>query len=306
MKLVTFESRDGGARPGLVVESGGKPEGVLDLSKAVPNGPQTVLALIAAGESALSAVQGLAGSGKRDGMLSWSDVKLLAPIPRPLKNVFCVGRNYSEHVAEGYRARGQEVKLPEVPQFFTKPPTAVAAPDQPFAHDDTLTTKLDYEVELALVIGKAGSYIPAERAYDHIFGYTIANDITARDLQRRHEQWFKGKGLDGSCPLGPWIVHKSALPDPQRLRIWLEVNGEKRQDSNTEHMIFKIPQIIESLSRGLTLEPGDIIATGTPSGVGYAMDPPQLLKGGDVVTCHVEGIGQLSTPIVAAQRRSAA
>jgi 2-keto-4-pentenoate hydratase/2-oxohepta-3-ene-1,7-dioic acid hydratase in catechol pathway len=194
MKLVTFRTGRDAPKPGLVVEEGGEPRSVLDLSRAASL--PSILALIQGGESALGAARDAAA--KREGLIPWADIQLLAPIPRPLKNVFCVGRNYSEHVAEGYRARGQEVKLPEVPQFFTKPPTAVAAPGQPFEHDASLTTKLDYEVELALVIGKAGRDIPADRAYDHIFGYTIANDITARDLQRRHEQWFKGKGLDGS------------------------------------------------------------------------------------------------------------
>ncbi|MDX1576308.1 MAG: fumarylacetoacetate hydrolase family protein, partial [Kiloniellales bacterium] len=220
--------------------------------------------------------------------------RLLAPIPRPAKNVFCVGRHYAAHVSEGYKARKMKEVLPEYPQFFTKPPTAVSGPGAAIRLDPAVTRKLDYEVELAVVIGRGGRDIPAAEAEAHIFGYTIANDVTARDLQRRHDQWFKGKGLDGSCPLGPHIVTPDELPDVGALSIGLTVNGEVRQDGNTRDLIFPIPAIIESLSLGMTLEPGDIISTGTPAGVGYAMDPPQFLKPGDEVTCRIEGIGTLT------------
>jgi 2-keto-4-pentenoate hydratase/2-oxohepta-3-ene-1,7-dioic acid hydratase in catechol pathway len=219
------------------------------------------------------------------------------PIPRPAKNVFCVGRNYVEHVAEGYRARGTEMKLPEFPQFFTKPQTAIIGPGDDIPYDPQVTQKLDYEVELGVVIGKRGKNIPKDRALGHVFGYTIINDVTGRDLQRRHEQWFKGKALDGSCPMGPHIVHASSIKDPQALDIKLRVNGEQRQSSNTKLMIFDLKTIIEQLSLGLTLEPGDVIATGTPSGVGFAMNPPGLLKGGDVVEAEVEGIGILKNAV---------
>ncbi|MGI4799568.1 MAG: fumarylacetoacetate hydrolase family protein, partial [Janthinobacterium lividum] len=220
-----------------------------------------------------------------------------APIPRPTKNVFCVGRNYKEHVAEGYRASGTEAKYPEYPQFFTKPPTAVIGPDAPFYLDPAVTKRLDYEVELALIIGTGGRDIPRDRAMAHIFGFTVLNDITGRDLQRRHDQWFKGKGLDRSCPMGPVVVTPDELGDLGALELICRVNGEERQRSTVSQMIFDIPEIIAQLSAGLTLEPGDIIATGTPSGVGYAMDPPRLLKAGDVVECSIEGIGTLRTPI---------
>jgi 2-keto-4-pentenoate hydratase/2-oxohepta-3-ene-1,7-dioic acid hydratase in catechol pathway len=210
-----------------------------------------------------------------------------------------VGRNYKDHVAEGYRARGADIKLPEYPQFFTKPPTAVIGPDEAFFHDPAVTTKLDYEVELAIIIGRPGRDIAQVQAMRHIFGVTVLNDITARDLQRRHDQWFKGKGLDRSCPMGPCIVTLDEIADLGALELICRVNDAERQRSHVRHMIFDIPEIISQLSAGLTLEPGDIIATGTPSGVGYAMDPPHYLKAGDVVECSIAGIGTLRTRIEA-------
>ena len=262
--------------------------------------PPDFLGLIAAGAPAVAMVRSLMETGGPAHALS--DIRLSAPIPRPTKNVFCVGRNYVDHVAEGYRARGTETKLPEAPQFFTKPPTAVIGPGEPFALDEAVSRKMDYEVELALIIGTAGRDIPAARAWDHIFGVTILNDITARDLQRRHDQWFKGKGLDRSCPMGPVVVTRDEIADPSRLELSLSVNGEPRQRAKVAQMIFPIPDIIASLSAGLTLEPGDIIATGTPSGVGYAMDPPHFLAPGDEVICEISEIGRLVTPITAYRR----
>ncbi len=289
MKLITFE-RDGRALPGVWLGEGH----VADLSSAFGS----VLELIDAGAQGLRAARELAAN--EDVHLS-AAVKLLAPIPRTRKNVFCVGRNYVEHVREGARFPGAgEVKLPEVPQFFTKAPTAINAPGAPVRLDAGLTKLLDYEVELAVVIGKAGRDIPRDRAYEHVFGYTIANDVTARDLQRRHDQWFKGKSLDTSLPLGPWIVDAEEIGDPTTLELSLTVNGEERQRAVTSMMIFDIPAIIASLSAGMTLEPGDVIATGTPSGVGYAMTPPQGLKDGDVVVARIDRIGELESPIKAA------
>ena len=224
--------------------------------------------------------------------------RLLAPIPRPAKNVFCVGRNYVEHIAEGARAQRISLDLPEFPVFFSKPPTAVIGPGEAIPVQVEVSTKIDYEVELAVVIGRRGRNIKASDALDHVFGYTIVNDVTARDLQRRHGgQFLKGKGLDGSCPMGPAIVTRDEIADPGRLAIRLWVNDELRQDGNTKDMIFPIADLIASLSEGLTLEPGDLLATGTPSGVGYAMSEPQFLKGGDVVRCEIEGIGRLVNPV---------
>jgi 2-keto-4-pentenoate hydratase/2-oxohepta-3-ene-1,7-dioic acid hydratase in catechol pathway len=236
----------------------------------------------------------LAGSGA---LLKSSQVKLLAPIPWPRKNVVMLGINYREHVDEGARARELEIKYPEWPVYFTKPATSVIGHMGKVIHHK-ITDRLDWEIELAVVMGKKGRNIPKDKAYDYVFGYTVCLDMTARELQRQHGQWFKGKSLDTFCPLGPWIVHKSALPDPQRARLICRVNGEVMQDGNTRDMIFDIPTIIESLSSGLTLEPGDIISTGTPSGVGFARVPPVYLKPGDKVEGEVEGIGVLQVEIV--------
>jgi 2-keto-4-pentenoate hydratase/2-oxohepta-3-ene-1,7-dioic acid hydratase in catechol pathway len=236
----------------------------------------------------------LAGSGA---LLKTSQVKLLAPIPWPRKNVVMLGINYREHVDEGARARELEIKYPEWPVYFTKPATSVIGHMGKVVHHK-ITNRLDWEIELAVIMGKKGRNIPKDKAYDYVFGYTVCLDMTARELQRQHGQWFKGKSLDTFCPLGPWIVHKSAMPDPQQARLICRVNGEIMQDGNTRDMIFDIPTIIESLSSGLTLEPGDIISTGTPSGVGFARVPPVYLKPGDKVEGEVEGIGVLQVEIV--------
>jgi 2-keto-4-pentenoate hydratase/2-oxohepta-3-ene-1,7-dioic acid hydratase in catechol pathway len=231
-------------------------------------------------------------------LLRSNQVKIIAPIPVPKKNVVMLGVNYREHVDEGAKARSLDIKYPDYPVFFTKPSTSVIGQFGKVVNHK-VTDKLDWEVELAVVIGKRGRDISKERAYEYIFGYTVCLDMTARELQRQHGQWFKGKSLDTFCPLGPWIVHKSALKDPQQVRLVCRVNGEVMQDGNTRDMIFDIPTIIESLSQGLTLEPGDIISTGTPSGVGFARVPPRFLKPGDKVEGEVEGIGVLEVAIVA-------
>jgi 2-keto-4-pentenoate hydratase/2-oxohepta-3-ene-1,7-dioic acid hydratase in catechol pathway len=231
----------------------------------------------------------------------WIDVQglqWLAPIPKPHKNIFCVGRNYREHIIEGNIAQGREPNLfPEFIELFTKAPTAVIGHGATIPLHAGLTAMLDYEAELAIVIGKGGVNITEDNANDAIFGFTILNDVTGREIQRRHGQWFKGKSLDGSCPIGPWVAHKSAIVDPHQLAISLKVNGEQRQNGNTSTMIFTIPRIIAELSAGLSLEPGDIIATGTPSGVGYAMKPPRPLKTGDVISIEIEGLGKLENTV---------
>ncbi|MEK7210880.1 MAG: fumarylacetoacetate hydrolase family protein, partial [Candidatus Binatota bacterium] len=227
-----------------------------------------------------------------------SQVKIVSPFPWPRKNVILLGVNYKEHIEEGARARSIELKYPEAPVFFTKPATSVIGHLGKVVHHKA-TEKLDYEIELAVIIGRKGRDIPKEKVYDYIFGYTICLDMTARDLQRRHGQWFKGKSLDTFCPLGPWIVHKSALPNPQALRIICRVNGQVMQDDNTNNMIFDIPATIEALSSGMTLEPGEIISTGTPSGVGFARVPPFFLKPGDKVEGDIQGIGVLQVEIAA-------
>lgn len=300
MKFVTY-TQGGHEIPGVILDDGR----VLNLKEAFAGegGPviNDLLDVVEGGERMLCAVRDAAtrAAANRDSAhcVQLSSVRLMAPIPHPRKNVFCVGRNYKEHVAEAAKARGNETKLPDYPQFFTKPPLAVIGPTDDIPWHAEVTQQLDYEVELGLIIGKTGRNIPRDKALDYVFGYTVINDITARDLQKRHGQWFKGKGLDGSCPMGPWIVDRESVPDPQNITVRLRVNGEQRQESNTSLMIFDLREIISQLSDGLTLEPGDIIATGTPSGVGFAMDPPRFLVDGDVVETEVEGVGMLRNVI---------
>lgn len=226
-----------------------------------------------------------------------SAVHLAAPIPRPRKNVFCMALNYLEHAKETADIRQRNANAPKNPIFFTKAPTTVIGPYDPFEIDATVSSEIDWEAELGVIIGKRGKNISEEDALSYIFGYTVINDITARDLQTRHVQFFKGKSLDDSCPMGPWIVTADEITDPQNLAIRLRVNGEIKQDSNTGEMIFPIKTIIAVLSKGMTLEPGDIIATGTPSGVGFSRKPPEFLKPGDSMETEIEGIGILKNPI---------
>lgn len=226
-------------------------------------------------------------------------VLLLAPLPRPAKNVMCLGWNYSAHADESAQATGQEIELPEHPIVFTKAPTSINAPYGDVPLDRTVTQQLDWEVELGVIIGTAGRNIPIARALEHVFGYTVVNDVTARDLQNRHRQFFLGKSLDGACPLGPWIVTPEEIGDPQALRLRTWINETLKQDGTTAHQIFDVATTIHILSRGMTLEPGDVIATGTPDGVGFARTPPEFLQPGDVVTCKIEGIGTLRNRIVA-------
>jgi 2-keto-4-pentenoate hydratase/2-oxohepta-3-ene-1,7-dioic acid hydratase in catechol pathway len=190
--------------------------------------------------------------------------------------------------------------MPDHVVFFTKPPTAVIGPDAEIRFDPNATSKLDYEVELVIVIGTTGRDIPKDRVHDHIFGYTIGNDVSARDVQQAHLQWFKGKGMDTYCPIGPCIVPSADIGDPQDLLITLRVNGETRQDSRTSNMIFDIPTIVSQLSVGMTLQPGDLIMTGTPSGVGHGMTPPSWLQPGDSIEAEIEGIGVLASRVVRA------
>jgi 2-keto-4-pentenoate hydratase/2-oxohepta-3-ene-1,7-dioic acid hydratase in catechol pathway len=227
-----------------------------------------------------------------------SEVQLAAPIPRPRKNIMCLGWNYAEHAQETAHIRGQETKVPEYPVIFTKAPTTVNSPYGNIVIDPAVSEQIDWEVELAVIIGKGGKNIREEDALSHVFGYTVLNDVSARDLQSRHKQFFKGKSIDGYCPMGPWIVTADEIGNPQQLTVRLRVNGVTKQEGNTSMMIFPIRTIIASLSKGMTLEPGDIIATGTPSGVGFARNPPEFLKAGDVMETEVEGIGTLRNVVV--------
>lgn len=225
-----------------------------------------------------------------------ADVRLAAPV-RPRKNVFCVGRNYLEHAKEGARALGRELNLPDVPTFFSKAPTAIADPEATLALDARVSSQYDWEAELAVVIGARVKNVSEASALEAVFGYTCLNDITARDLQRAHGQWFKGKSLDDACPIGPWIVTPDEAGDPADLEISLSLNGVEKQHSNTASMIFGLPRLIAELSRGLTLEPGDVLATGTPEGVGFARTPPEFLKDGDVVEVRIQRLGTLRNTI---------
>ena len=229
-------------------------------------------------------------------LISLEEIDVEAPIPYPKKNIVCLGLNYADHVAEGDKTLDEEQSIPEHPIFFTKAPTAINGPYDNIIYP-RVTERLDYEVELALVIGKEGKYIAEEEAYDHIAGYSVFNDVSARDLQTRHGQWYKGKSIDTFAPMGPYLVTPDEVGDPMDLDITLSVNGVIRQDSNTSHLIFNIPKILSILSAGITLEVGDIIATGTPSGVGSA-HKLGLLKIGDLVEARIERIGSLRNRVV--------
>ncbi|MFN6252353.1 MAG: fumarylacetoacetate hydrolase family protein [Acetobacteraceae bacterium] len=291
LNLITFADA-AGSRAGVLL-SGGR---VLDLAIAMPPA-RDMLAVIDGGAAMLAAIRALAANPPANALLALSSVALQAPIPKPRRNVFCVGRNYMDHVAEGDRTRGiTQSEVPKYPQFFTKAADCVIAPDAKVPTHEGVTKWLDYEVELVAIIGAAGRDIPKEKALEHVYGWTIGNDVTGRDLQRRHGQWFKGKSLDRSCPLGPVIVPAADLSAAD-LAIGLKINGEQRQASRTSKMIFDVTEIIHQLSSGFTLLPGDVIMTGTPEGVGYAMQPPQTLKAGDVMELTIEGIGTLTNTI---------
>jgi len=229
------------------------------------------------------------------------DVKLLAPITRPSGAIICIGKNYADHVKEidtWKTAPGiASPNIPKYPIVFTKAPQSVIGPGAAIRYPHLITTQVDYETELAVIIGKSGHGIKREDAMSHVFGYTILNDVTARDLQKQHQQWFIGKSCDTFCPLGPWIVPATEI-NGQDLQIQCWINGELRQDARTSEMIFSIPQLIETISSGITLQPGDIIATGTPSGVGSGFDPPRHLVPGDFVLMKIEGIGELHNHVV--------
>lgn len=247
--------------------------------------------------NARNLLDGMSESEKDRATFSLNSLALLAPIPRPTKNVMCLGLNYADHVMETSAAADREAKLPEHPIVFTKNVTSVTGPDATVPYDPSVTEQLDWEVELGVIIGRPGRAIDPEKAMDHVFGYTVINDLSARDLQFQHKQFFIGKSLDGLCPMGPWIVTADEIADPHALAVRCNVNGVRKQDSSTRHMIFDIPAIISTLSRGMTLETGDIIATGTPDGVGFARTTPEFLRPGDEVVCEIEGIGVLRNTI---------
>jgi len=221
-----------------------------------------------------------------------NDAELLAPLPRPARNIFCVGKNYRDHAAE----MGGGDDVPAAPILFSKVPDSVIGPGAPVPLPLGVSDAIDYEGELAVVIGRGGKGIAAADAMAHVFGYTILNDVTARDWQRRHGQWLMGKSFDGFCPMGPWIVTADAI-DPTALTLRTWVNGELRQQASTADLLFDIPTLITTLSAGITLYPGDVIATGTPAGVGAGFKPPRFLEAGDQVAIEIDGIGRLENPV---------
>ena len=295
MKLCTFSPLPSGdPRPGLVLEG----KRIVDIPAALGADADTatMLGIIRAGETMLSRLRGLE---KRPptATIALADAKLDAPIPRPAKNVFCVGWNYLEHFEEGAKKLQDDRELPKWPVFFSKATTAVTGPFDTVPFDARISTSLDWEVELGMIIGTTGKDIGEADAMRHVFGYTVINDLSWRDLQRRHGgQWHKGKSLDGTCPMGPWIVTADSI-DPTNLRVTCRVNGVAKQDSNTRFLYFKLPRLIADLSMGQTLEAGDVISTGTPQGVGFARTPPEFMKPGDLLETEIEGIGTLRNPI---------
>ncbi len=265
--------------------------GTVTLAPQAPGWPATLLDALRAGPDHLAACRRSLLDG--DGDSATAAMERLAPLPCPPRNVMCLGMNYAAHTSEALRARGRDAGQPEHPVVFTKATSSVIGPGAAIPLSSAPTTQLDWEVELGVVIGTGGRDIPAERALEHVLGYTVVNDVSARDLQFRHKQFFLGKSLDGACPVGPGIVPVEEIPDPHDLRLWCDVNGDRQQDGHTGDQVFRIPDIIALLSSIMRLEPGDLIATGTPAGVGFAQEPPRFLEPGDVVECGVEGIGLL-------------
>lgn len=285
MLLITFSENNSiriGALDGVEV---------IDFAAAAPTLPRDMPGFIALGEEALQLARLALDSGQ--GRLPVAKVKLLAPIPRPARNIFCIGKNYGDHARE----LGTDAAFPETPIVFTKAPSCVIGPEQPIPAYLDPTSSVDYEGELAVIIGRGGRGIARTEAMNHVYGYTILNDVTSRRLQKQHEQWFIGKSIDGFCPMGPAILTAGAVAEVRALRVQTRVNSELRQDGRAANMIFDIPMLIETLARTITLQPGDIIATGTPAGVGMGFKPPRFLKAGDTVSITIEPIGTLTNPV---------
>ena len=284
MRFVTIQ-RDGDTEPGVLLDG-----------RVIPingSGLSSVLEVIAGGADAQTQVRRWIGGPASSHGLDPAVLTFAAPIPRPPK-LICIGLNYRDHAAES------KLAIPEVPTMFAKFSTAVIGPGQPIVLPRN-SAKPDYEAEFAVVIGRRGRHVAEDRWRDHVFGYTILNDVSARDFQMATSQWMIGKTFDTFAPIGPAIVTADEIADPHKLRISLTLNGETMQDSNTSNLIFKVPQLIAYLSSVFTLEPGDIIATGTPAGVGFARKPPRWLRPGDEVRIQIEGLGELVNPVVAEQ-----
>jgi 2-keto-4-pentenoate hydratase/2-oxohepta-3-ene-1,7-dioic acid hydratase in catechol pathway len=284
MRFVTFRTNTGAVEPGLVLQDG-------RIASLAAAGFRDLIAVIAGGDAARQTIEKVAADARWPAVYESGSVRLMAPIPRPPK-VICVGLNYRDHAAES------NMKIPDVPTIFCKFPTAVIGPGDPIILPKK-STKPDYEAEFAFVIGKGGRYISRDRWREHVFGYMNLNDVSARDYQMATTQWLMGKTFDTFCPTGPWLVSADEIPDPHQLDVKLILNGEVMQHSNTRELIFRIPVLIEHLSEVFTLEPGDIVSTGTPAGVGMARKPPRFLQAGDEVVVSVQGLGDLQNPVMA-------
>lgn len=283
MKIVTFRHAGTAPEPGIVAG-----DRVIGLSAA---GYSSTLDLIAAWETARASVEAFVREAPRESSAELKSVTLLAPIPRPPK-LICVGLNYRDHAIES------NMEIPSVPTIFNKFPSVVIGPGEKIMLPKN-SEKPDYEAEFAFVIGRPGRHITADRWADHVFGYTIVNDVSARDFQLQTSQWLMGKTFDTFAPMGPWIVTADEIADPHALDISMTIGGEKLQNSNTRELIFRIPDLIAFLSSVVTLEPGDVVSTGTPAGVGFGHKPPRWLRNGDECVVQVSGIGELRNPVVA-------
>ena len=297
MKLVTFTHR-GRTRIGVLDADN---QFVIDLSVTAPRLPNDMTGFVEAGDRALKAAAKALRTRKKEARIPLFRVRLQAPFPTPKRNVLCVGKNYYDHAREfdrsGFDATKGAGAIPELPIIFTKAPSSVIGPNDPIPGHLDPTKSVDYEVELAVVIGTGGRRITKRDAFKHVYGYTIVNDVTARRLQADHRQWFLGKSIDGFCPMGPWLVTADEVGNVRKLRVESRVNGEVRQSAVVKDLIFDIPTLIATLSKGMTLQPGDIIATGTPAGVGIGFKPPRFLKKGDVVTLSIDKLGVLENQV---------
>ncbi|MFZ1813504.1 MAG: fumarylacetoacetate hydrolase family protein [Rhizobiaceae bacterium] len=308
MKLVTYRNGiESAARLGVW-----QGDMVIDVARLAQSGgmdlPDSMLGLIDAGRPGLDALRQLldqTGDSLPAGTAtSFSNVTLLAPIPRPRKNIFGIGLNYTQHVAESAKSLDTNPELPREPVVFSKPPTTVIGPGDPILHDSSMTQQLDWEVELAVIIATRARRVTRREALAHVFGYSVIIDVSARD-NRRAGQWIFSKGMDSYAPFGPCIVTADEIPDPQTLDLSLTLNGVQKQSSNTARMLFKVDELIADLSSGITLEPGDIIATGTPEGVGAGRNPQEWMWPGDVVEATVEKIGTIRHPVINSTRPDA-
>ncbi len=305
MRYLTFSFKDDHTRRLGVVDTGVDGDDIVDLqSLSAPTGfgqlPGSLVDLIHLGPAHWARIAAMLKEElpRHDGLRHKAgEIRWHPPSPRPGKNIFCLGLNYVSHAIESATARGRDPKIPKDPVFFTKAPTTINGPFDEIPVDRSVTDQVDWEAELGVIVGVTGRNISRADALSHVFGYTIINDVTARDLQAKHLQWFKGKSLDGFCPIGPVVVTADEFGDPQGKRLACRVNGVTKQEANTRDMIFPVDVIVERLSHGLTLEAGDIISSGTPEGVGMGRTPPEFLKDGDIVETEIEGIGTLRNRI---------